>query len=76
MARSVGVRARQSLPGGNTKLHQGKCMRGIPGGPEGKNLPCNAGSADSIPDAGTKIPHASGQLSLYIATTEPMHCNY
>ena len=24
-------------------------MRGIPGGPEVKNLPCNAGNADSIP---------------------------
>ena len=70
MARSVGARARQSLPEGDTKLHQGKCMRGIPGGPEVKNLPCNAGNADSIPDAGTKIPHASGQLSPCTTTRE------
>ena len=46
-------------------------MRGIPGGPEVKNLPCNAGNADSIPDAGTKIPHASGQLSPCATTREP-----
>ena len=36
-----------------------------------KNLPSNAGDAGSIPDRGTKIPHAEGQLSLRAATTEP-----
>ena len=28
-----------------------------------KNLPSNAGDTGSIPDGGTKIPHAAGQLS-------------
>ena len=53
-----------------------------------KNLPSNAGDEDSIPDGLTKIPHASGQLSLQARTTElacsralmlqlvkPEHCN-
>ena len=34
------------------------------------NLPANAGDMDSIPGRGTKIPHASGQLSLCAITTE------
>ena len=38
-----------------------------------KNPPSNAGDAGSIPGRGTKIPHASGQLSPCTATTEPMH---
>ena len=29
------------------------------GGPVVKNLPCNAGDESSIPDQGTKIPHAT-----------------
>ena len=29
---------------------------GFPGGPEVKNLPCNAGNTGSIPNQGTKIP--------------------
>ena len=32
-----------------------------------KNLPCNAGDIDSIPDWGTGIPHAAGQLSICAA---------
>ena len=39
--------------------------RGFPGGPVVKNLPSSAGSVDSIPGWGTKIPHATGQVSLY-----------
>ena len=35
-----------------------------------KNLPCNAWDMGLIPGLGTKIPHAKGQVSLYIATTE------
>ena len=35
-----------------------------PGGPVVKNLPSNAGDEGSIPDLGTKISHAAGQLSL------------
>ena len=30
-----------------------------------KNLPSNAGVMGSIPGQGTKIPHATGQLSLH-----------
>ena len=41
-----------------------------------KNLPSNAGVTGSIPDQGTKIPHAMGQLSLRAATREkPTSCN-
>ena len=35
----------------------------FPGGPVVKNPPSNAGDAGSIPGRGTKIPHATGQLS-------------
>ena len=45
-------------------------MRDFPGGPVVKNPPSNAGNGGSIPDWGTKIPHASGQLSLCAAATE------
>ena len=37
-----------------------------------KNLPTNAGDVNSIPDQGTKIPHAREQLSPQATTTEPM----
>ena len=36
-----------------------------------KNLPSNAGDTGLIPGQGTKIPHATGQLSLRVAATEP-----
>ena len=36
-----------------------------------KGLPCNGGDTDSIPGPGTKIPHASEQLSPLTTTTEP-----
>ena len=42
--------------------------RELPGGPVVKNLPSNAGDVGSIPDQGTKIPHALGQLSPLTAT--------
>ena len=35
----------------------------VPDGPLVKNLPCSAEEAGSIPGQGTKIPHATGQLS-------------
>ena len=35
-----------------------------------KNLPYNAGDSDSVPGRGTKIPHASSQLSQHTATIE------
>ena len=34
------------------------------------NLPSNAGDAGSIPGQETKIPHATGQLSPRVTTTE------
>ena len=36
-----------------------------------KNLPSNAGDTGSTPGQGTKIAHATGQLSLRATTTEP-----
>ena len=47
----------------------------FPGGPMVKNPPSNAGDAGSIRGRGTKIPHASGQLSTRAATTEPARLN-
>ena len=35
-----------------------------------KNPPCKAGDTDSIPDPGTKIPHATGQLRPSTVTRE------
>ena len=46
-----------------------------PGGPVVKNPPTNAGDADSIPGQGTKIPHATEQLSLNATTTKPANHN-
>ena len=50
-----------------------------PGGPVVKNPPSNAGDTGFIPARGTKIPHATGQLSpwpqllsMRATTTEPM----
>ena len=47
--------------------------RDFPGGPAVKNLPFIAGDEGSIPGWRTKIPHAMGQLSPHVATTEPVH---
>ena len=44
----------------------------FPGGPVVKNLRYNAGDEGSTPGRGTKIPHASGQLSPRATTTELM----
>ena len=45
----------------------------FPVSPVVKNLPCNAKDMGSTPGQGTKIPHATEQLSLYATTTEPLH---
>ena len=45
-------------------------LRNFPGGPVVKNLPSNAEDAGLIPGQGTKIPHATGQLSPHVATRE------
>ena len=42
--------------------------RNFPGGPVVKNPPSNAGDVGSIPGPGSKIPHATEQLSPYITT--------
>ena len=47
----------------------------FPGGPVVKNLPYNAGDVGLIPGQGTKIPHAVGQLSPHVTTTELAHLN-
>ena len=52
-------------------MFKNMCIRDFPGGPMVKNPPSKAGDAGSIPDQGTKIPHAAGQLRLQAATTEP-----
>ena len=47
--------------------------RAFPAGPVVKNLPCNEKDMGSIPGEGTKIPHATEQLSLCATTTAPLH---
>ena len=43
------------------------------GDPVIKTSPCNSGNAGSILDWGTKIPHATEQLSPCTRATEPVH---
>ena len=45
--------------------------RDFPAGRRVKNPPSNAGDPSSIPGLGTKTPHATGQVNLHTATTEP-----
>ena len=53
-----------------------KIYRDFPGGPVVKNWLSNAGVMGSLPDGGTKIPHATGKLSPWAATREkPTCCN-
>lgn len=47
-------------------------LRDFPGGPVIKNPLCNAGDKGLISAWKTKIPYATGQLSLH-ATSESMH---
>ena len=42
-------------------------QKDFPSVPMVKNPPFNAGDAGSIPSRGTKIPHASGLLSPWVA---------
>ena len=53
---------------GNSKC---KSWGGFAGGPLVKNPPANAWDTGSVSGPGTKIPHATGQLSLQTTTTEP-----
>ena len=43
----------------------------FPGGLVVMNLPRNAGATGSVPGWGTEIPHAVGQQTPSITTTEP-----
>ena len=48
-------------------------IRDFPDGLMIKNPPCRSGDMGSIPGQGTKIPHASEQLSPHTTTREPAH---
>ena len=50
-----------------------KDIGGLPWWSAVKNPPSNVGHTSSISGLGTKIPHATGQLSPYTTTTEPAH---
>ena len=54
------------------QIHPGE----FPGGPVVKNPPCNAGDTGSILGWGTKILHATEQLSPRAASTEPWRHNW
>ena len=54
------------------RLNKNTWLGDFPGGPVVKNLPWNAGDIGSIPGQGTKIPHATKQLSLHTITREPV----
>ena len=54
----------------NKEKLRGKNPQDFAGGPVVKNPPANAGDMSSILGMGTKIPHATGQLSLCATTTE------
>ena len=64
------------LPRKNDKGIRSRPAWDFPGGPVVKNPPSNAGDTGLIPDRGTKIPHAAGQLILCATSTEPEHLNY
>ena len=51
-----------------TKQKKNNNRNFFPGGPVVKNPPSNAGDVGSIPGPGSKIPHATEQLSPYITT--------
>ena len=55
----------KSVTGTKSKecVHIKKSNKDFPGGLVVKNPPSNAGDAGSIPGWGTRIPHATGQLS-------------
>jgi len=54
---------------------EGMMRRDFPGGPVVKNPLCNARDMGSIPDRGTRIPHAMEHLSQHTTTREFVHCN-
>ena len=56
-------------------IHVQKKDWDFPRGPVVKNPPSNAGDMSSIPGRGTKIPHATAQLSPCATTTELSRLN-
>ena len=56
---------------GNPSLTIESQIWDFPGGPVVENTPSNVGGMGSIPGWGTKMPHATAQLSLHFGTTEP-----
>ena len=50
-------------------------QKDISGGPVVKKMPCKAWDVGLIPGWGTKIPHATEQLSPYVITRESVQCN-
>ena len=54
---------------GSILCHQKFQSEDFPGGPVVQNPPSNVGDMDLIPDPGTKIPYATGQLSRHTAIT-------
>ena len=58
-----------------TSFNKFKRTGDFPGGPAVKNPPSNAGGAGLTPGQGTKVPHATGQLSLHAAIPEPAACH-
>ena len=59
----------------NKNIERNSKSRDLPSGSVVRNLLCNSGYMGSIPGQGTKIPHASEQLSPYTATREPLPHN-
>ena len=69
-----GVRWKSEIPSRRhsvTPFSRVKKTEDFPGGPVAKNLPLSSGDLGSVPGWGTKILHASGQLSPHAAATEP-----
>lgn len=48
-------------------------LRDFPGGSAVESPPCNVGDLGLIPGQGSRIPHESEHLGLYVADTETKH---
>lgn len=55
---------------GDLRIFIKTISRDFPGHPVVKNLPSSVGDVGSIPSQSTKIPRATEQLNLYVATAE------
>ena len=56
-------------------VHEKTQQKHISAGPVVKKMPCNAWDVGLIPGWGTKIPHATEQLSPYATAREAVQCN-